>query len=292
MAKIDIQNAEEGTSLWKDAWLRLKKNKAAVTGAIILCIMVLGVIIVPEITGYSYEEQDLFRSLEPPSSDYLFGTDSLGRDLLTRVMYGGRISFLVGIVATAVSLIIGVSWGTIAGYFGGRIDATMMRIVDIMYGMPVIILVILLTVIFERNIFLLFFALGAVEWLTMARIVRGQVASLRKQDFVEALESMGVRKRTILLKHIVPNTLGPIIVYTTLLIPNVILAEAFLSFLGLGVQPPETSWGLLISEGVRDMRAYPWPLLFPGVFLALTLFSLNFLGDGLRDALDPKSSKD
>lgn len=286
------QHIEEGTSLWQDAWLRLRKNKAAVAGAITLAIMVLGVIIVPEITGYSYEEQDLFRSLEGPSSDYLFGTDSLGRDLLTRVMYGGRISFLVGIVATAVSLIIGVTWGTVAGYFGGKLDSTMMRIVDIMYGMPVIILVILLTVIFERNIILLFFALGAVEWLTMARIVRGQVASLRKQDFVEALESMGVRKRTILFKHIVPNTLGPIIVYTTLLIPNVILAEAFLSFLGLGVQPPETSWGLLISEGVRDMRAYPWPLLFPGVFLALTLFSLNFLGDGLRDALDPKSSKD
>lgn len=283
---------EQGASLWSDAVARLRKNVAAVTGLIVLLILVALVSTAPWIAPYSNDAQDLYMGPTPPSAQHWFGTDLLGRDMLTRVLYGGRLSMAVGLVATLVSLLIGVLWGTVAGFFGGRVDAMMMRIVDILYGLPIIILVILLMVVFGRNIILLFVALGAVEWLTMARIVRGQVLTLRKQEFVEALLAMGISRRRIILAHLVPNVLGPIIVYTTLTIPQVMLTEAFLSFLGLGVQPPDSSWGVLISDGVQAMEEYPWLFLFPGIALALTLFALNFLGDGLRDALDPKASKD
>lgn len=289
---LAIAQAEEGTSLWKDAWMRLYKNKMAVLGGSVILFLVVISILTPWIAPYTYEAQDLQLGASPPSLSHWLGTDTLGRDLLTRLMYGGRISLMVGFIATSVSLVIGVLWGTIAGFVGGKVDAVMMRIVDILYALPFIIFVVLLMVVFGRNLLLLFFAIGAVEWLTMARIVRGQILSLRKQEFIEAAIAMGIPRRKIILKHLIPNALGPIIVYTTLTIPSVMLLEAFLSFLGLGIQPPMSSWGLLISTGVEGMEEYPWLLIFPGLTLALTLFSLNFLGDGLRDALDPKASKD
>jgi len=254
--------------------------------------MVVVALLTPWIAPYSYEVQDLDLGASPPSAAHWLGTDTFGRDLLTRVMYGGRVSLAVGFIATTVALVIGVFWGAIAGYAGGRTDAFMMRLVDILYALPFMIFIILLMVVFGRSILLLFLAIGCVEWLTMARIVRGQVLSLRQQEFVEAAVAMGLSPLTIIIRHIIPNILGPIIVYVTLTIPSVMLLEAFLSFLGLGIQPPQSSWGLLISYGVETMEEYPWLLLYPGLVLSVTLFSLNFLGDGLRDALDPKTSKD
>lgn len=287
-----LMEAEDGASLWHDAWLRLKKNRAAVTGGVVLAIMVVLAILTPWIAPYGYEAQNLDLGATPPSVVHWLGTDIFGRDLLTQILYGGRISLAVGFIATAVALVIGVTWGAVAGYVGGRIDSIMMRFVDILYALPFMIFIILLMVVFGRNILLLFLAIGAVEWLTMARIMRTQVQSLRQQEFVEAAVSLGLPPSAIIFKHIIPNALGPIIVYTTLTIPSVMLLEAFLSFLGLGIQPPQTSWGLLISYGAETMEEYPWLLIFPGLALTITLFSLNFLGDGLRDALDVRGSKD
>lgn len=284
--------AEKGSSLWRDAWHRLQKNKMALLGLAVMITMCIAALLTPWITVYGYEEQNLVLGASPPSAEHWLGTDTLGRDLLTRILYGSRISLAVGFIATAVALLIGVIYGTVAGYMGGRIDAAMMRLVDILYALPFMIFIILLMVIFGRNILLLFLAIGAVEWLTMARIVRGQVQSLRQQEFVEAAVSIGLGPWAIIRRHLIPNTLGPVIVYTTLTIPNVMLLESFLSFLGLGIQPPQSSWGLLISYGVETMEEYPWLLIFPGLALSLTLFSLNFLGDGLRDALDPRAAKD
>ena len=284
--------AEKGSSLWRDAWHRLQKNKMALLGLAVMITMCVAAILTPWITVYGYEEQNLVLGASPPSAEHWLGTDTLGRDLLTRILYGSRISLAVGFIATAVALIIGVIYGTVAGYMGGRVDAAMMRLVDILYALPFMIFIILLMVIFGRNILLLFLAIGAVEWLTMARIVRGQVQSLRQQEFVEAAVSIGLGPWAIIRRHLIPNTLGPVIVYTTLTIPNVMLLESFLSFLGLGIQPPQSSWGLLISYGVETMEEYPWLLIFPGLALSLTLFALNFLGDGLRDALDPRAAKD
>ena len=287
-----LTEAEDGASLWHDAWLRLKKNRAAVTGGMVLAIMVVLAILTPWIAPYGYEAQNLDLGATAPSAAHWLGTDIFGRDLLTQILYGGRISLAVGFIATAVALVIGVTWGAVAGYVGGRIDSVMMRFVDILYALPFMIFIILLMVVFGRNILLLFLAIGAVEWLTMARIMRTQVQSLRQQEFVEAAVSLGLPPSAIIFKHIIPNALGPIIVYTTLTIPSVMLLEAFLSFLGLGIQPPQTSWGLLISYGAETMEEYPWLLIFPGLALTITLFSLNFLGDGLRDALDVRGSKD
>ena len=287
-----LSEAEDGSSLWQDAWLRLKKNRAAVAGGAVLIIMVLLALLTPFIAPYSYEAQNLDLGASPPSAAHWLGTDIFGRDLLTQILYGGRISLAVGFIATAVALVIGVTWGAVAGYVGGRVDAAMMRFVDILYALPFMIFIILLMVVFGRNILLLFLAIGAVEWLTMARIMRTQVQALRQQEFVEAAISLGLSPSAIIFKHIIPNAIGPIIVYTTLTIPSVMLLEAFLSFLGLGIQPPRTSWGLLISYGAETMEEYPWLLIFPGLVLTITLFSLNFLGDGLRDALDVRGSKD
>ena len=287
-----LAEAEDGSSLWQDAWLRLKKNRAAVAGGIVLITMVLLALLTPLIAPYGYEAQNLDLGASPPSAAHWLGTDIFGRDLLTQILYGGRISLAVGFIATAVALVIGVTWGAVAGYIGGRVDAAMMRFVDILYALPFMIFIILLMVVFGRNILLLFLAIGAVEWLTMARIMRTQVQALRQQEFVEAAIALGLSPRLIIFKHIVPNAIGPIIVYTTLTIPSVMLLEAFLSFLGLGIQPPQTSWGLLISYGAETMEEYPWLLIFPGLALTVTLFSLNFLGDGLRDALDVRGSKD
>lgn len=285
------QTSQQRSSLWLDAWIKLRKNRMALFGFAVLATLCVVSLLTPWIAPYNYEEQDLMLGATPPSAAHWLGTDIFGRDMLTRVMYGGRVSLMVGFVATAVALVIGILWGAIAGFIGGRVDAIMMRIVDIMYALPFMIFIVLLMVVFGRNILLLFVAIGAVEWLTMARIVRSQVMALRKQEFIEAAYSMGLSRWAIIRRHIIPNTLGPVIVYTTLTIPSVMLLEAFLSFLGLGIQPPESSWGLLINYGVETMEEYPWLLIFPGITLSLTLFALNFLGDGLRDALDPRASK-
>ena len=280
------------SSLWEDAWRRLLANKAAVGGGVILCILITLAILAPWIAPHSYSYQNLDLGAQPPSSTFFLGTDTLGRDLFSRILYGARVSLMVGFVATGVALVIGVSWGIIAGYFGGRVDSIMMRIVDVLYGLPFIILIILLMVIFGRNIWLLFGAFGAVEWLTMARIVRGQVLTIKNQEYVLAAEAMGVSNFQMFRKHIFPNILGPIAVYATLTIPQVMLLEAFLSFLGLGIQPPMSSWGTLIRYGVESMEEYSWLLIYPGLTFTITLFALNFFGDGLRDALDPKISSD
>ncbi|MBV9130671.1 MAG: ABC transporter permease [Verrucomicrobia bacterium] len=352
-ASVRIDHLEQGTSLWKDAWYRLKKNRVALFGLCAFCSVAILCLIGPYFTGRTYEQteiglkasspmesiflkteafkggeskrsfvalsnledefldrtksdrKDVVEKLarggayregkityEPSARRYLFGTDPLGRDLLTRVLIGGRISLAVGFAATLVSICIGALWGATAGFVGGKIDSAMMRFADVLYALPFTVIVILLMVMFGRNFILLFVAIGAVEWLTMARIVRGQIISLKNQEFIEAAISLGLPGHRILFGHLIPNVLGPIIIYATLTFPQVMLLEAVLSFLGLGVQPPLSSWGVLIDEGSRTMETSIWLLVCPAFFFSLTLFSLNFLGDGLRDALDPKSSKD
>ncbi len=316
VAEANIQAAESGevvvgTSLWRDAWRRLLKNKLAVFGMMVVVLVAIasltGPVIIRKTTGYAPDyipaDANLIKSFPPfraPDGSFSWshpmGTDNQGRDLLARVLQGGQISLMVGIIATVVSLLIGVAYGAIAGYLGGRIDNLMMRAVDILYSLPYIILVIVLLAMFRRStpvgqLTLLFVALGSVSWLTMARIVRGQVLSLKNQEFVLAARATGVTTPRIIFRHIVPNTLGPVIVYATLTIPTVMLTEAFLSFLGFGVQPPLASWGSLATEGISNIAIFPWQLICPGVTMALTLFSLNFLGDGLRDALDPQMRK-
>ena len=301
----------EGTSLWRDAWRRLLRNKLSVFGLVVVALItvasVSGPYIIQLLTGHApdYIPSDaaLLKSFPPfaaPDGSFSWthpmGTDKQGRDLLALVLQGGQISLMVGVISTLVSLIIGVSYGAIAGYLGGRIDNVMMRLVDVLYAVPYPILVIVLLSMFKSQtargqVILLFVALGAVSWLTMARIVRGQVLSLKNQEFVMAARATGVSTPGIIFRHIVPNTLGPVIVYATLTIPSVMLTEAFLSFLGFGVQPPLASWGSLASEGIQNIGVYPWQLIAPGVTMALTLVSLNFLGDGLRDAMDPQTGR-
>ena len=281
-----------GRSLGQDAFYRLKQNKLALISFVFLIVLGICALLAPWISPYSYSQQNLSLGATAPSLDHWFGTDTLGRDLFTRVLYGSRVSLMVGLVATSVALIIGVTWGIVAGFLGGWIDNIMMRIVDLLYALPFSIFIILLTVVFGRSMLLLFLAIGAVEWLTMARIVRGQVITIKQQEFVDAAVTIGISKQNIMFSHILPNTIGPIIVYTTLTIPSVILLESFLSFLGLGIQPPQSSWGSLVSEGIDTMEEYPWLLIFPGMVFSATLFALNFVGDGLRDAFDPKMSQE
>ncbi|HEX8250193.1 MAG TPA: ABC transporter permease [Pyrinomonadaceae bacterium] len=313
------QKVVKGASLWRDAWKRLLKNKLAVFGLVVICLIAVAVTVGPfflqKLAGITPDGMpasgDLFKS-SPPSRRNWMGTDDAGRDIFARVLQGGQISLMVGIISTVVSLLVGVSYGAIAGYLGGRIDNLMMRIVDILYSIPYILIVIVLLSVFGgpntpqwiqslannfgggqglSQIFLLFFALGLVSWLTMARVVRGQILSLKNQEFVMAARATGVSTPAIIFRHLVPNALGPVIVYATLTIPSVMLTEAFLSFLGIGVQAPYASWGSLANEGIKNISVFPWQLIFPGVTMALTLFSLNFLGDGLRDALDPQTRK-
>ncbi|AUX22648.1 peptide ABC transporter permease [Sorangium cellulosum] len=320
-APLRLDAIEQGSSLGRDAWRRLRKNRAAVASGAVLVAMIVACVLVPELSSYRYDAADLKLGAQPPSLAHWMGTDYFGRDLMARVFFGGRISFAVGIVATLVSFVIGVSWGGVAGYFGGKIDAIMMRVVDVLYTFPFLILVILLMVFFANDqtvlyrafqaalglmvedpsdpsyfpifqIVVVFAALGGISWLTMARIVRGQVIALRNQPFIESARSIGVGHAALIFRHLVPNALGPIIVYTTLTIPEVMMTEAFLSFLGLGTQEPLSSWGLLASTGADAMDLFPWQLIFPALMLALTLICFNFLGDGLRDALDPRIRKD
>jgi oligopeptide transport system permease protein len=280
----------EGRSLWQDALARLLRNRAAVVAMVVLSIVGTLAILAPYLSPHPFDEVYWDRIQAPPdfANAHWFGTDGNGRDMFVRTLYGARISLMVGLLATGVSLLIGVTWGATAGYFGGRVDNFMMRFVDIMYSLPFMFFVILLMVMFGRHIWLIFIALGAVEWLTMARIVRGQTLSIRRREFIEAAHASGIGSFKIIFRHVIPNVLGPVIVYMTLTVPQVILTESFLSFLGLGVQEPLTSWGVLISEGARVIETAPWMLVFPATFLAVTLFCFNFLGDGLRDALDPK----
>jgi oligopeptide transport system permease protein len=281
--------ALKGRSLWDDARRRLFHNKAAVASMVVLAVLVLAAIVGPWLAPYRFDvinKNDVWA--QPLQAGHLLGADALGRDLLARLLMGLRVSLAVGVVATFVSLVIGVLWGSFAGYVGGRTDEVMMRIVDILYSLPFIFFVILLMVTFGRNFILMFVAIGAVEWLTMARIVRGQTLSLKQREFIEAARAAGLRQGAILSRHIVPNLLGPVVVYVTLTIPGVILAESFLSFLGIGVQEPMTSLGSLISKGAQDMELAPWLLIFPSIVMVVTLMSFNFIGDGLRDAIDPK----
>jgi len=278
-------------SAFSPVWKRLKRNRMAIAGIIILTILIISAVLAPKLTPYSYEQIDIVLGAVPPCSDHWLGTDTTGRDLLTRLLYGGRVSLAVGLCATFVSLIIGVTFGAVSGYIGGKTDEVMMRMVDILYSLPFTVFVIILMTVFGRKFILLFVAIGAVEWLTMARIVRGQVLAIRQKTFIKAASVLGYSHSRIIARHIIPNILGPVIVYTTLTIPRVMLLESFLSFLGLGIQPPMSSWGLLIRDGAASMETYPWLLIFPGIVLSTTLFALNFLGDGLRDALDPRSEK-
>lgn len=283
---------EAGHSLWSDARHRLGRNRPAVFGgALLLALTVFG-IAGPWFSSYTYDGQELGNAFAAPSAAHWFGTDQHGRDLLVRTMVGARISLGVGICAMAVALTIGIVYGAVAGYAGGKWDSAMMRVADIINTLPLTLLVILLMVFFGRDIYLLFVAIGAVEWITMSRIVRGQVQTLKKTEFIEAARALGYSHTRIIFRHLLPNLLGPVIVYATLTIPAVMLLEAFLSFLGLGVQPPMSSWGTLIKDGADKMEEYWWLLVFPGALFSLTLLSLNFLGDGLRDALDVRSAKD
>jgi len=293
----------KGRSLWDDARRRLFANKAAVGGMIVLSLMIFMAMFGENLSPHALNDQNyLYTSGAPTlsaqtasgeSTFYLFGTDANGRDIFTRTWFGARISLTIGFIATAVSLMIGVLYGATAGFMGGRVDEVMMRFVDIMYSLPFMFFVIILMVVFGReggigNLLLLFAAIGLVEWLTMARIVRGQTLSIRQKEFIEAAEAGGVARGVMIRRHIVPNVLGQVAVYVTLTIPSVILTESFLSFLGLGVQEPFTSWGRLISEGAQELETAPWMLIFPATLMAVTLFCFNFIGDGLRDALDPK----
>ena len=284
------QVGSDARSLGRDAWERLCANRMARIGGGLFIGIALLCLIGPFFVPHSHETTQLAYGAQAPSWTHWFGTDELGRDLLVRTLIGGRISIGVGFAATVVALLIGVVYGMIAGYNGGRIEATMMRFVDTLYALPFTIIVILLTVLLGRSILLIFLAIGAVEWLTMARIVRGQTKALRKQTFIDAAIVGGVPTRRILGRHILPNLLSPVIVFTTLTIPAVILLESVISFLGLGVQPPMSSWGMLIKEGAVKLDIYPWMLIFPALFFSLTIFAFNFVGDGLRDALDPKNS--
>jgi len=285
-----------GSSLGRDAWIRLTKNRLALAclwilaGIMVLCLGGVALSMAGILPDPNLNHLD--RTLQPPGRDYWLGSDALGRDLFVRILWGGVVSIAVGLVATLVSTLIGVTYGAVAAYVGGKADAVMMRFVDILYAMPFVILVIVLMSWFGTNLILLFIAIGAVEWLTMARITRGQVLSLKKQEFIEAARSLGLGPGEILFRHILPNAMGPVIVYTTLTVPAVMRLEAVLSFLGMGVQPPHSSWGTLIKEGADRMETSLWLLVFPSGIFALTLFCLNFLGDGLRDALDPKGAKD
>jgi oligopeptide transport system permease protein len=280
-----------GRSLWRAAAARFLANRSAVVGLVLLSLIVGFSLFAPLLSPHDMEETYWERIQIGPTLEnaHWFGTDANGRDLFVRVAAGGRISLAIGLITALTSLLIGVVYGAVAGYVGGRADEWMMRIVDVLYALPLIFFIIILVTVFGRNILLVFLAIGCIEWLTIARIVRGQTIAVKETEYIEAARSLGVPFGRMVLRHVVPNVLGPVIVFSTLLIPTVILVESFLSFLGLGVQEPSTSWGLLISQGTATLDTAPWLLLIPAGFLAATMFAFNFIGDGLRDALDPKA---
>lgn len=284
------QLAVEGRSLWQDARRRFSQNKAAVTSLVVLFCIALFVVFAPMLSPFAYDDTDWGMMSAAPESEigHYFGTDSSGRDLLVRVAIGGRISLMVGVAAALVAVLVGTLYGSLAGYIGGKTDSVMMRLLEILNSFPFMFFVILLVTFFGQNILLIFIAIGMVSWLDMARIVRGQTLGLKRKEFIEAALVGGVSTRKIVLRHIVPNVLGVVVVYASLLVPSMILFESFLSFLGLGTQEPLSSWGALLSDGANSMEVSPWLLLFPAAFLVVTLFCFNFIGDGLRDALDPK----
>ncbi len=283
--------ARPATTYWQDAWRRLKENKLAMAGLAVIVFIALMAAVGPLFSPYSYSDQVLSEANQPPSAQHWFGTDNLGRDLLTRVLYGARISLSIGVVASLINLTIGVVYGGVSGYFGGRVDSVMMRLVDILYGIPLLLFVILLMVVLKPGLTNIFIALGLVYWLGMARIVRGQVLAIKEQEYVLAARLVGAGPRRIILRHLVPNSMGPIIVTLTLSIPEAIFTEAFLSFIGLGVSAPMASWGVLASESLAGLRSYPFQLLYPALAISVTMLAFNFLGDGLRDALDPRMRK-
>lgn len=289
-AQINNAPAVKGRSLWQDAWKRFRKNKAALTSAIILLIIGIFVIVAPSLIPFTYDYTDWGNMQAAPNiqTKHYFGTDALGRDLLVRVAVGGRISLMVGIAGAFIAVLVGTLYGAVSGYIGGKLDALMMRFVEVLSAFPFMFFVILLVTLFGRNIFLIFIAIGLVSWLDVSRIVRGQTLNLKSKEFIEAAHVGGVSNFGIVLRHIVPNVLGVVVIYASLLVPGMIMFESFLSFLGLGVQEPMTSWGALLQEGSKTMQVAPWQLLFPAFFLVVTLFCFNFMGDGLRDALDPK----
>lgn len=286
----DADLAPRGRSLTRDALIRLSRNKAAVVSIVIVVLLVLAAFLGPMFLPYNFEDPDWAAMRAPPdfASGHYFGTDQNGRDLLARTLYGTQVSLEVAMVATAVSIVIGVIYGSVSGYLGGRVDAVMMRFVDIMFALPYILFVILLMVVFGRNVILLFIGIGAVEWLTMARIVRGQTLSIKQKEFIEAARASGQKPLRIIARHIVPNLVGPVIIYATLTVPEVIVTESFLSYLGFGVQEPLTSLGTLISDGADILEVLPWLMAFPAAFLVTLLMALSFIGDGLRDAFDPR----
>jgi oligopeptide transport system permease protein len=319
MSPTTVSPSEAPHSPWRDAWLRLRRNRPAVIAGVLVILLAAICAIIPSALDLSYQADNLSLGATPPSAAHWFGTDENGRDLFARVLFGGRISLMVGLVASGVALTIGVSYGAIAGYVGGKLDAFMMRVVDILYALPFTVFVILMMVFLKElmnhidtalreftlfghaplgglqgigKIVGLFAAIGAVEWLTMARIVRGQVLTVKKMDYIDAARTLGYSHARIIFRHIVPNVLGPVIVFTTLTIPSVMMLESFLSFLGLGVDAPLSSWGTLIKDGADKMESSPWLLIFPAGIFATTLLSLNLLGDGLRDALDVRAAKD
>lgn len=279
-----------GRSLWQDARRRFMRNRAAMTSLLVLACIALFVIFAPLVSEYSYDHTDWGMMTSPPDfeSGHYLGTDSNGRDIFVRIAVGGRISLLVGISAAFVAVLMGTFYGSLSGYVGGRVDSLMMRVLEILNSFPFMFFVILLVTFFGQNLFLIFLAIGMVSWLDMARIVRGQTLSLKNREFIEAAKVSGVSMALIIFRHIVPNVLGVVVVYASLLVPSMILFESFLSFLGLGVQEPMSSWGSLLADGANSMEVAPWLLIFPALFLIVTLFCFNFIGDGLRDALDPK----
>ncbi|WP_019122893.1 ABC transporter permease [Brevibacillus massiliensis] len=292
---MDLRQAEEikrpSLSFWRDAWRRLRSNKIAMISLVFLVIILIGAIFVPMFSGHNYYSTDLVGKNKPPSGEHWFGTDDLGRDVFVRVWYGARISLTVGIAAALIDLVIGVIWGGIAGYFGGRVDEVMMRIADIIFAVPYLLVVILLMVVFQPGVVTIILAMGLTGWINMARIVRGQVLQLKSQEYVLAALSLGADSKRIIFKHLIPNVLGPILVTLSLSVPTAIFSESFLSFLGLGVSAPVASWGTMASDGLPAMRYYPWRLMFPAVFISLTMLAFNLLGDGIRDAVDPRLRK-
>lgn len=284
---MELELRRPPVSLWQDAWNRLLRNRMSMVGLAFILIVVLAAVLAPWAAPYHYKKTDFANTRKPPSREHIMGTDALGRDVFSRIIWGAQVSVTVAVVGSLTALIIGLTYGSISGYLGGRADNYMMRFVDVMYAFPTLLFIILIMVVLGPGLVNIFIGIGAVGWMSMARLVRGQFLSLKEKEFVEAARMVGAKPIGIIVRHLVPNSLGPIVVAITLNIPALILTESVLSFIGLGVPPPFPSWGQMISEGWRGMRATPWLTIFPGLAISLTMLAFNFLGDGLRDALDP-----